>query len=67
MLDGRKCDITNESCRFMIFFILLELKSVFPASHDSDRNLAVSRVRDKGLAAALHKQALQVLQGHKQE
>lgn len=50
----------------MVFFILLELKSMFPTSHDSDRNLGVSIVRDKGLGA-LHKQALQVLQGHKQE
>ena len=51
----------------MVFFILLELKSMFPTSQDGDRNSGVSIVRDKGVAAAVHKQVLQVLQGHKQE
>lgn len=40
----------------MVFFILLELKSRFPASHDFDRNSGVTIVRYKGLAAAVHKQ-----------
>lgn len=47
----------------MVFFTLLELKSMFPTSHDCDRNSGVSIVRDKGLAPAGHQQVLQVLQG----